>query len=89
MWIEGEDKYFTADDARKVSEEISTGRMHQELDWIYEKINEARFNGKRSITFSNKTLFESTKEFLKTKGFEIKHFCGCQWDPVDDTTISW
>lgn len=89
MKIEGEQKYFTAEEARQVSNEISTGQMHEQLDWIYKLINEARFDGKREVTFSNKTLFESTKDFLKSKGFKISHFSGTQWDPADDTTISW
>lgn len=87
--IEGEQNYFTAEEARKVSEEISNGNMHKELDWVYGLINDARFKGERQITFSNKTLYNSTKEFLKSKGFKISHFSGTQWDPADDTTISW
>ena len=63
--------------------------MKDELDWIYGLINEARFDGKHEITFSNKTLMMSTSEFLKLKGFKISHYSGCQWDPADDTTISW
>ena len=89
MRIEGEDRYFSAEDARRVSNEISTGQMHEQLDWIYKLINEARFDGKREVTFSNKTLFESTKDFLKSKGFKISYFYGDQRDPADDTTISW
>lgn len=89
MIVEGENKYFSAEDARRISNEISTGQMHQQLDWVYNKINEARFNGKRSITFSNKTLFESTIDFLKSKGFKIEYFFGDQRDPANDTTIYW
>ena len=89
MIIENEDKYFSAEDARKISNEISTVQMHQELDLIYNKINYARFSGKRSITVSNKTLFESTEDFLKNKGFKITHFYGDQRDPANDTTIYW
>jgi hypothetical protein len=87
--IEGEQDYFTAEEARKVSEEISNGNMHKELDWIYGLINDARFDGKREITVSNKTLYNSTKEFLKSKGFKISYFYGDQRDPANDTTISW
>lgn len=76
MRIEGEDRYFSAEDARRVSNEISTGQMHEQLDWIYKLINEARFDGKREVTFSNKTLFETTKDFLKSKGFKISYFFG-------------
>lgn len=89
MKIEGEQKYFTAEEAREVSDEINSDRMKDELDWIYNLINEARFEGKHEITFSNKTLMKSTSEFLKSKGFKISHYSGCQWDPADDTTISW
>ena len=89
MRIEGEQKYFTAKEAREVSDEINSDHMKDELDWIYDLINEARFEGKHEITFSNKTLMKSVSEFLKTKGFKISHYSGCQWDPADDTTISW
>mgnify|MGYP007012483038 CR=1 FL=1 len=89
MEVKGEQKYFTATEAREVSNEISSNQMTEELDWIYKLINEARFNGKYEITFSYKTLRKSTKEFLKSKGFKISYFFGDQRDPADDTTISW
>jgi len=88
-YIEGEQKYFTANEAREVADEINSDRMKDELDWIYNLINEARFEGKHDVTFSNKSLMKSTSEFLKAKGFKISYFCGTQWDPADDTTISW
>ena len=87
--IEGEEKYFTAEEARQVANEVNSESMKRELDWIYDLINNARFEGKHSITFSNKTLMKSTSEFLKAKGFKISYFSGTQWDPADDTTISW
>ena len=89
MKVEGEQKYFTAEEARQVSDEISSENMKKELNWIYDLINNARFEGEHSITFSNKTLMKSTSEFIKAKGFKISHFSGTQWDPADDTTISW
>ena len=89
MKIENEQKYFTAEEARQVSDEINSESMKKELNWIYDLINNARFEGEHSITFSNKTLMKTTSEFLKTKGFKISHFSGTQWDPADDTTISW
>ena len=89
MGIEGEQKYFTAKEARQISDEINNGNMKDELNWVYNLINDAMLNGKHSVMFSNKTLMKSTYEFLKSKGFNIDHFSGCQWDPADDTTISW
>lgn len=89
MEIKEEQKYFTAQEAREVSDAINSESMKHELDWIYELINNARFNGEHEVTFSNKTLMKATTEFLKGKGFKISHFSGCQWDPADDTTISW
>ena len=89
MKVEGEQKYFTAEEARQVSDEINSENMKKELNWIYDLINNARFEGEHSITFSNKTLMKSTSEFIKAKGFNISHFSGTQWDPADDTTISW
>lgn len=89
MRVEGEETYFTAEDARRVSEEVAKNKTSEQLDWIYKLINNARFDGKRSVTFSNKTLLVSTKEFLERKGFKVTHFYGDQRDPADDTTISW
>jgi hypothetical protein len=89
MRVEGEEKYFSANEAREVSNEIANHLMNEELDWIYGLINKARFDGKYEVTFSNKTLRKSTKEFLTSKGFKISHFYGDQRDPADDTTISW
>ena len=82
-------KYFSAEEAREISDAINSDKLKDELDWIYNKIDVARFEGKHEITFSNKTLMKATKEFLTSKGFKISHFSGCQWDPADDTTISW
>jgi hypothetical protein len=82
-------KYFSAEEAREISDAINSDKLKDELDWIYNKIDVARFEGKHEITFSNKTLMKATKEFLTSKGFNISHFSGCQWDPADDTTISW
>ena len=87
--IEDEEKYFSASKAHETSEAVTSEKLTEELDWIYEMINKARFNGNYSITFSNKTLMNVTKEFLKSKGFNVSHFSGTQWDPADDTTISW
>jgi hypothetical protein len=83
------EKYFSAEEAREISDAINSDKLKDELDWIYNKIDVARFAGKHEITFSNKTLMKATKEFLTSKGFNINHFSGCQWDPADDTTISW
>ena len=87
--VEGEQKYFTAQEAREVSNEVSSQMMKNELNYIYGRINDARFNGDTSVTFSNKDFMKSTKEFLKYKGFEISHFYGDQRDPANDITISW
>ena len=89
MKIEDEQKYFTAEEARQVSDEINSENMKKELDWIYDLINNTRFEGEHSITVSNKTLMKTTSEFIKSKGFKISHFSGTQWDPADDTIISW
>lgn len=82
-------KYFSAEEAREISDAINSDKLKDELDWIYNKIDVARFEGKHEITFSNKTLMKATSEFIKSKGFKISHFSGTQWDPADDTTISW
>lgn len=89
MRVEEEQKYFSANEAREVSNEIANHLMNEELDWVYKLINKARFDGKYEVTFSNKTLRKSTKEFLISKGFKISYFYGDQRDPADDTIISW
>ena len=89
MMMDDEEKYFTAKEAREVSDAINSESMKHELDWIYELINNARFKGEHEVTFSNKTLMKATTEFLKGKGFKISYFYGDQRDPADDTTISW
>ena len=86
--VEGENKYFTAQEARAVANEIQNGQMNQELDKIYKRINDARFEGKTYITL-NYFIMKSTEEFLRNKGFTVKMFSGVQWDPCNDTTISW
>ena len=65
MRIEGEERYFSAEDARRVSNEISTGQMHEQLDWIYKLINEARFDGKREVLI--KHCLNLQKIFLSQK----------------------
>ena len=89
MYIEGEDKYFSAKDARKVSEELRESKIRDELDFIYDNINEARFKGLNNVTIYDKSFSKATTEFLKSKGFKVEYFYGCQWDPANDTIISW
>ena len=73
----------------KLAQKLSNGNMKDELNCVYNLINDAMLNGKHAVMFSNKTLMKSTYEFLKSKGFNIDHFYGDQRDPADDTTISW
>lgn len=88
MRIEGEEKYFTAKDARKVSMEIRNNELNKELDEIYKLINNTRFNGKYVITL-NKVIDKEIQNFLENKGFNVKTFIGNQWDPCGETKISW
>ena len=87
--IEGEQKYFTAQDARKVSDEINQQLQNNELDEIYKEINDARWRGDISAITLNRFIDKYTEEFLRNKGFTVKRFSGTQWDPCNDTTISW
>lgn len=82
-------KYFTAEEARKFSDDICSGRMNDELNWVYKAIDKARCEGRYEVTFYNKSLMKSTLEFLESKGFKISYFTGCQRDPANDITISW
>ena len=88
MRVEGEQRYFTAEEAKRVSNEVSKEQMNAELDEVYDKINEARFKGNTSVVIG-KFFKKSTVEFLKGKGFTVKEWSGSQWDPATDTTISW
>ena len=81
--------YFTAEEAREVSDSVNSKMFEDELNWIYKLIDDARFKGLHAVTFSNQTLMSATIKFLKAKGFKISHFSGTQWDPADDTTITW
>lgn len=89
MKVEGEDRYFTAKDARRVSDETNQQLQNNELDAIYKEINDARFRGQHSVKFIDRKFMDRTILFLKEKGFKVDHFTGCQWDPANDTTISW
>ena len=88
MKIEGEEKYFTAQDAKKVSMEMRNNKLNEELDEIYKLINDTRFNGKYIITL-NKVIDKEIQIFLENKGFDVKTFAGNQWDPSGETKISW
>jgi len=87
--IEGEEKYFTAQEARNIANEILDKQFNEELDAIYELINNARFDGKMSIIMHNKRISVISQQFLRNKGFTVKIDNGTQWDPCDDTIISW
>ena len=86
--VEGEQKYFTAQEARKVSSEILNMQINKELDEIYRLINDARFEGKTTITL-DRFIDKLTQEFLERKGFTVKIFSGTQWDPYHETKIYW
>ncbi len=83
------EKYFTAEEARKVSDNILSDTIKKELDYIYNKIDIARNNGQRSISFFDESFCERTKEFLKEKGFNVNQYYGDQRDPYLEITISW
>lgn len=87
--IEGEEKYFTAKKARNIANEILDKQFNEELDAIYELINNALFEGKMSIIIHNKCISVASQQFLRNKGFTVKIDNGTQWDPANDTLISW
>lgn len=86
--IDKNQKYFTAENAHQFADDINSKQMKDELNWVYDKIKTAVLEGKFSITF-NKVLLKSTVDFLKEKEFKVTFFHGCQWDPAEDTTVSW
>ena len=81
--------FFTAKEAKERSTAISSGRLEQELEHIYEKINEAISLGKNEVIFYDHSISTLAKEFLLNKGFKVSWFGGDQRDPCNDTTISW
>jgi hypothetical protein len=81
--------FFTATEAKERSIAISSGRLEEELEHIYEKINEAINLGKTEVTLYDQTVSSQAKEFLLNKGFKVSWFGGDQRDPCNDTTISW
>lgn len=81
--------YFSASEARNMTNSVINGVMTKELENIYGEITKAIQEGRNSIKYSNVTFSKVTIEFLKNKGFKVEHFSGVQWDPADDTTISW
>lgn len=83
--IEGEQTYFTAKDARKVSDEVSSSRITAEIDEVYKLINDARWEGENKVTLLKKKLMDSTIKFLEEKGFKVKIECVQTYN----TIISW
>ena len=83
--IEGEPTYFTANDARKVSDEISKSKLHSELSEVYHLINDARWEGENKVSLIKKKLMDSTIKFLEEKGFKVK----IEYAQTYNTIISW
>ena len=83
------EEYFTAEDARVVSNEVCAKQQKEKLDWIYKLITKACYHGKHFVTFSNTSIEEATRKFLEDKGFKVSHFSGDQLEPAEYTTISW
>ena len=81
--------FFTAKEAKERSTAISSGMLEEELEHIYEKINEAINLGKNEVIFYDHSISTLAKEFLLNKGFKVSWFGGDQRDPCNDTTISW
>lgn len=88
MIDEEKNKYFSAEEARKVSKKTFEQKVYNEIDEIYKLINIAISNGKFYIKI-NKKLMLSTQIFLiNTKGFKINNYCD-KFEPTEETIISW
>lgn len=83
------EKFFTATEAKERSTAINSSRLEEELEHIYEKINNAINHGKTEIVLYDKKISNQAQEFLLNKGFKVSWWGGCQRDPCNDTTISW
>lgn len=81
--------FITAKEAKNMADTVNDKTHMQELRLLQENITNASLRGETSIRFTNKTFSKATVEFLKVKGFKVEHFTGVQWDPADDTIISW
>ena len=81
--------FFDAQTAKERSVRIQSGALKDELKSIYMEINKAINAGDRSISKSDWFISKQAEDFLKSKGFEIKHFYGDQRDPYNETTITW
>lgn len=81
--------FITAKEARAFTDKANNHTLMEELGIIQENITNASLRGESSIRFTNKTFLKATIEFLKLKGFQVEHFTGVQWDPANDTIISW
>lgn len=81
--------FFTATEARERTIAIISGRLEEELEHIYEKINEAISLGKNEVILYNTSISAQAQDFLFNKGFKVSWFGGDQRDPCNDTTISW
>lgn len=81
--------FFTATEAKERTTAIISGRLEQELENIYNKINEAIGFGKTEVILYNKSISAQAQDFLLNKGFKVSWFGGDQRDPCNDTTISW
>lgn len=89
LMVEKEDNYFSAKDARQISDAVNKQLQNHELDEIYKEINDARWRGDISVKFIDRKFMDKTVLFLKERGFKVDYFNGSQWDPANDTTISW
>lgn len=81
--------FFDAETAKERSIHVQSGMLQNELEFIYEKINESINKGLRECNFYDKNFSKQAEEYLTDKGFDVKHFYGDQRDPCNETTISW
>ena len=83
------EKYFTAEEAKVRSTTINNNKLDQEIDFIYEKIQNAVEQGESNVVLYNKKISKEAKKFLFNKGFKVSWWGGSQRDPCNDTKISW
>ena len=81
--------FFTATEAKERSVAISSGKLEEELEHIYEEINKAISLGKTEVILYNTSISAQAQDFLFNKGFKVSWFGGDPRDPYNDTTISW
>lgn len=79
---------FNAEDARKISSDITTKENSSQLEEILHSIEKMAKSEKTEFVYYN-TLREAVQEELKKRGFSLNFYLGTNQRDESSTTISW